>query len=157
MHHEALPVTIVRSSSSTCSGRSMPCRRPSPRCNSRNHYTADFKRATVRRFLASGKPVSTFAGSINIERTVLHRWIAKYGDACASGPRGGASRSGSASEPAVLKRGLASVKRTVGILRDIVRKTLGDRYNLGDIDDAWPGVLDGVEAGTSRPGAWASS
>jgi hypothetical protein len=57
----------------------------------------------------------------------------------------------------VLKRGLASVKRTVGILRDIVRKTLGDRYNLGDIDDAWPGVLDGVEAGTSRPGAWASS
>ncbi len=102
----------------------------------RKRYDDDFKRDTVRKLVASGMPVSSFAASVRIEHSIVHRWLKKYRSECVPLPVGENSPTQRTDELAEVRREIAAIKSDVAVLLNILRKVLGEKYrDKTEVDD----------------------
>jgi transposase-like protein len=101
----------------------------------RNHYPDDYKREMVKKAIASGLPTTVFASSVGLDHTVLHRWCKKYKDEFPPAIADSESRDLSSTEMTGVKEEIASIKRTMGLLQNVVRKVLSDKYTKDLIEN----------------------
>jgi transposase len=96
----------------------------------RRHYSEEFKRESVRMIFESNKPTATIAESIGIDQSNLHKWKKKYAhefvqklDAIEDGFI-------KLSEYELLKQEIASIKETIEVLRNVIKKSVQHNLNL---------------------------
>jgi transposase-like protein len=104
----------------------------------RNHYAEKFKREAVKALLKSGKPVVEMAVILGVEQSVLHRWKAKFAPELTDIPKSSTFRSLDPNEIYALKNEIVGLKATVRHLRNIIKKCVGDRYQLSDQEATLP-------------------
>lgn len=92
----------------------------------RNRYNEEFKRNAVRILIDSGKPVTTIASKLGIEQSNLHKWNRRYRHEFICPPSD--STEIHSNELITLKREIVEIKATVETLRNIILKSLGDKY-----------------------------
>ncbi len=92
----------------------------------RNRYDEEFKRNAVRILIDSGKPVTTIASKLGIEQSNLHKWNKRYRHEFICPPSD--SIEIQSNELITLKREIVEIKATVETLRNIILKSLGDKY-----------------------------
>lgn len=99
----------------------------------RNVYNEEFKRDTVQKYAISGIPVSLFAHHIGIEQSILHRWVKKYNHLVNKSTISEQGRKQSQiDEIEEIKNEIASIRRSVEMLRKIVEKSFLNRYRVGN-------------------------
>lgn len=92
----------------------------------RNRYDDDFKRNAVRILIDSGKPVTTIANKLGIEQSNLHKWNKRYRNELIGPPSD--STEIQRTELTSLKKEIIEIKATIETLRNIILKSLGDKY-----------------------------
>jgi len=92
----------------------------------RNRYDEEFKRNAVRILIDSGKPVTTIASKLGIEQSNLHKWNKRYRHEFVCTPTD--STEIQSNELISLKKEIVEIKATVETLRNIILKSLGDKY-----------------------------
>jgi transposase-like protein len=94
----------------------------------RRRYDDEFKRRAVKTLLESGKPVTAAAAAMGIDQSNLHKWKKIFGPELTAAAQNIAASSPQQADIEALKRELASVKETVDQLRNVLSKTLRDKY-----------------------------
>jgi transposase len=96
----------------------------------RRRYDDEFKRAAVKTLMESGKPVTAVAADMGIEQSMLHKWKRTFGPLLATSAQNTAAARASPQQADVeaLRRELAQVKETVDQLKNVINKTLRDKY-----------------------------
>lgn len=91
----------------------------------RRHYSTEFKQQMVNELLESQLPVSVFAKKHLIEHSILHRWLQKNRESTIEVSK---LPSQQKNEIQQIRKELAAVKQSVNALRNVIRKSLSDRY-----------------------------
>jgi transposase-like protein len=94
----------------------------------RHRYGEEFKRDAVKTLLESGRPVTAVALDIGIEQSILHKWKKIFGPQLAASAQNIAASSPELAEVEALRRELAKVRETLDQLKNVVNKTLRDKY-----------------------------
>ena len=96
----------------------------------RNHYNDEFKREAVKVLLKSNKPVIEMALILGVEQSVLHRWKKKYAHEFV--PKMDVLEDGfiKLSEYQLLRQEIASIKETIEVLRNVIKKSVQHNLNL---------------------------
>ena len=96
----------------------------------RRRYDVEFKREAVKTLLESGKPVTTVAVELGIEQSNLHKWKKIFGPQLVAKAQNIAAAIASPEQADVdaLRRELAKVKETVDQLKNVLNKTLREKY-----------------------------
>ncbi|HEX3019805.1 MAG TPA: transposase [Chitinispirillaceae bacterium] len=94
----------------------------------RNHYSDDYKREVVQKFLDSGLPETVFATSVGIDHSMLHRWRRKFIDESISVENQIVKPEYISDEMIAVKREIVLIKKKMEILQNVIKKTLSDRY-----------------------------
>jgi transposase len=98
----------------------------SPEKKQRKQYDEEFKRNAVRILIDSGKPVTTIANELGVEQSNLHKWNKRYHHDIVCPPTDSAAIQ--SNELNTLKKEINEIKATVETLRNIILKSLGDKY-----------------------------
>ena len=96
----------------------------------RKQYDIDYKMNAVRILNDSGMPVTTIAFQLGIEQSNLHKWNKRYGSDTKNHSVLEPSLKTQFEEILVLKQEVSSIRNTVETLRNIILKTLGDKYKI---------------------------
>jgi transposase len=96
----------------------------------RRHYNDDFKREAVRVLYESNKPVTTVAASIGIDQSNLHKWKQIYKHEFTEKPDAFKDENMIMSKIRSLEQEIASVKETVDVLRNVIKKSLNNKLDL---------------------------
>jgi len=94
----------------------------------RRRYDEEFKRGAVKKLLESGKPVTSVAEDIGIDQSILHKWKKIFGPTMTSCSGNSTSYIAQSNEVESLRTELAQIKETVDQLKNIVHKSLHDKY-----------------------------
>jgi transposase-like protein len=89
-------------------------------------YVKEFNRNAVRNLIDSVKSVTTIASKLGIEQSNLHKWNKRYRHEFVSHPSD--STEIHSNELISLKKEIVEIKATVETLRNIILKSLGDKY-----------------------------
>jgi transposase len=92
----------------------------------RNRYDEAFKKNAVRILIDSGKPVTTIASKLGIEQSNLHKWNKRYRHEFVCPPSDDSANN--SNELISLKKEIVEIKATVETMRNIILKSLGDKY-----------------------------
>ncbi len=92
----------------------------------RNRYDEEFKRNAVRILIDSGKPVTTIASKLGVEQSNLHKWNKRYRHEFLCPPSDDSEIN--SNELNSIKKEIVEIKATVETLRNIILKSLGDKY-----------------------------
>jgi transposase len=95
----------------------------------RRRYNDAFKRQAVQMLIESGKPVTTVAQTMGIDRTNLQKWKRLYSHEFVTKPVASSGNTIHIDELSSLKKEFESMKETVDRLRTIVKKTLTNKYS----------------------------
>jgi transposase len=99
---------------------------------SRHRYDEAFKRHAVQMLIESGKPVTTMALSMGVDRSNLQKWKKKFGYEFISVAKGPSGKSVGINEFISLKKEIASIKDTVQQLRSIMQTSFERKYLNGE-------------------------
>lgn len=91
----------------------------------RRRYDETFKKKAVQMLAENGKTVTAIAAFLGVERTNLQKWKKKYWHEVVKSDKGAVPENG---EIISLKREVQSIRETMDSLRNIVLKSLGERY-----------------------------
>jgi transposase len=94
----------------------------------RRRYSEEFKREAVKTLLESGKPVTAMAVELGIEQSNLHKWKKKFGPRLVASAQNIAASCPEQADVDELRRELAKVRETVDQLRNVVNKSLRNKY-----------------------------
>ena len=95
----------------------------------RRRYEEAFKRQAVKLLIDSGKPVSTVALSMGVERCNLQKWKKKFSPEFAEEPGKSGGQIVRSKEYSALRSEIRSMKETVNHLRNIVKRALTKKYS----------------------------
>jgi transposase-like protein len=96
----------------------------------RKQYDINYKMNAVRILNDSGMPVTTIAFQLGIEQSNLHKRNKRYGPDTKNHSVLMPSLKTQFEEILVLKQEVSSIRNTVETLRNIILKTLGDKYKI---------------------------
>lgn len=94
----------------------------------RRRFDDAFKRQAVQTLMESGKPVTAVAAILGVDRTNLQKWKKYYSGELLPKPLGTDESPVGISEFLSLKREFESVKEAVTQLRNVVLKSLAEKY-----------------------------
>jgi transposase len=94
----------------------------------RRRYDDEFKRGAVKTLLLSGRPVTAVASDMGIDQSNLHKWKKIFGPELSVSAQNTAASSPQQADVEALRRELATVKETVDQLRNVVNKSLREKY-----------------------------
>jgi len=94
----------------------------------RHRYDEVFKRQAVKSLLDSGKPVSTMALELGVDRCNLHKWKKKFGHEFEGESEKSIGEVVRSKEFRSLKNEVISIKETVNQLRNIIKRALLRKY-----------------------------
>jgi hypothetical protein len=96
----------------------------------RRHYSDEFKRESVRMLFESNKPTSTIAEAIGIDQSNLHKWKKKYEHEFINKMTDFTNECIKMSDFQFLKQEIASIKATIEVLRNVIKKSLQYKMDL---------------------------
>ncbi len=94
----------------------------------RRRYDEDFKRGAVKKLLESGKPVTSVAKEIGIDQSILHKWKKALGPGFGIPSCNPTTYLPQGNEVEALRMEIAHIKETVEHLKNIINKSLRDKY-----------------------------
>lgn len=94
----------------------------------RHRYDETFKRQAVKSLLDSGKPVSTMALSMGVDRCNLQKWKKKFGHEFEAEPEKSVGKIARSKEYSALRNEIVLIKETVNHLRNILKRSLALKY-----------------------------